>query len=100
RDPILAVEVLLDHLGLEAEAEDEPREAVLAVEAQDVHEDRLVADRHHRLRPKLRLLLEPSAEPAAEHEDRDVARRHGADCSRKTRKRRSRYTSCACGRRR
>ena len=62
--------VLLDHVAEVPEAEHEALEAVRRVAAHDVPQNRAVADRDHRLRPELGLLLETRSEPSAENEDR------------------------------
>ena len=59
-------EELLDDVRLVAEAEHEIAVAVLAVVMHQVPEDRLVADRDHRLRDVLRIIANSGAETAAE----------------------------------
>ncbi len=54
--PKVVAEVILDHIALVAEAEDELPMAVMSVGLHDVPEDRAVADRHHRFRAELGLL--------------------------------------------
>ena len=53
-------------VGLVAEAQDEILVAVLAVIAHQVPEDRLAADRDHRLRNVFGVIANPRAETAAE----------------------------------
>src|SRR5579885_1543960 len=62
-------EELLDHVRLVAEAQDEVRMAVLAVVLHHVPEDRLVADRDHRLRDVLGIFSDPGAEATAEKDN-------------------------------
>jgi glycine/D-amino acid oxidase-like deaminating enzyme len=67
RVPAVVAEKLLDHLAFVAETEHEVPEAVGGVDLHDVPEDRPVADRHHWLWTKLRLLPEPRSFAAAEN---------------------------------
>ena len=62
-------EELLDDVGLVAEAQDEILVPVLAVVLHDVPEDRLMADRDHRLRNALRVLADARTEATAEQHD-------------------------------
>src|SRR5690606_11732552 len=59
-------EEFLDDVRLVAEAEHEIAMAVLAVVMHEVPEDRLVADRDHRLRDILRIVANARAETTAE----------------------------------
>ena len=62
-------EVLLDDLGPVAEAEDEVVVPPRRIPLHDVPEDRLTADRDHRLRDPLGRLAHADAHPAAEDDD-------------------------------
>ncbi len=66
---VVAEEVLLDHVSLVPEAEDEVVVPPGRVVPHDVPEDRPVADRDHRLRRPLGLLAHADAEPPAEEHD-------------------------------
>jgi len=52
-------EVFLDHITLVATTDDEVVDAVVAVNLEDVPQDRLAADLHHRLGPQVGLLRKP-----------------------------------------
>ena len=62
-------EELLDDVGLVAEAQHEIAVTVLAVILHHVPQDRLMADRDHRLRDALGIFADARAEPAAEQND-------------------------------
>ncbi len=66
-------EIFLDHVALEAAADDEVADAVGVIDLHDVPEDRLAADLDHRLRLQMRLLGNTRAKPASQnhrfHED-------------------------------
>ena len=68
-EPVKVEEVLLHHLGLVAEGEDELPEPVGRVDLHDVPQHRPVADLDHRLRPDAGLLLQPRAHAAREDDD-------------------------------
>src|SRR5690606_4079018 len=74
--PQVVSEVVLDHLTLVAEAEDELPMPEMGVVLHDVPEDRLRTHRHHRLRAKLRLLAEAGSLATAK--DHDL---HTQECS-------------------
>ena len=59
-------EILLDHVALVAEADDEIVDAVMGVDLHDVPEDRLAADLDHRLRPQVGFLGDAGAQAARE----------------------------------
>jgi hypothetical protein len=58
-------EILLDHLALVAERDDELVDPVAPVDVHDVPQDRLAADLDHRLRLERRLLRQPRTQTAA-----------------------------------
>ena len=66
---VVIEEVLLDVLGLVAQAEDEVVVPPRRIPLHDVPEDRPVADRDHRLGNPLGLLSHSDAESAAEDDD-------------------------------
>ena len=66
---LVVEEELLDDVRLVAEAQHEIAVSVLAVIVHHVPQDRLMADRDHRLRDALGVLADASAEAAAEQND-------------------------------
>ena len=66
---VVGEEVLLDHLGLMPEADDELVVPEVCVVLHDVPQDRAAPDRHHRLRHALGRLPHPEPEPPAEEHD-------------------------------
>ena len=75
---IVVQKIVLDDVRLVAEAQDEILMAVLAVVLHDVPQDRLVADRHHRLWNVLRIIADARAEPAAEQDNLHDASSRGS----------------------
>src|SRR6266487_19887 len=63
---VVVQEVLLDHVGLVAEAQDEVPVPVVRVVLHDVPQDRPVADRDHRLGDRVGVLAQPQAQTATE----------------------------------
>src|SRR5262245_17436627 len=66
---VVVEEVVLDGVGLVAQAEDEVLVPVVGVVLHDVPQDRPVADGHHRLGHQVRILADAHAHPAAEKDD-------------------------------
>ena len=66
---LVVQEEVLDDVRLVAEAEHEILVPVLAVVLHHVPQDRLMADRDHRLRDALGVLADAGAKPAAEQND-------------------------------
>ena len=66
---VVVEEVLLDHVALVAEADDEIVVPEVRVVLHDVEQDRPVGDRHHRLGDARRGLLHAQSETTAEEDD-------------------------------
>ena len=66
---LVVQEVVLDDVRLVAEAQNEILMPVLAVVLHDVPQDRLMADRDHRLRNALRIFADARTEPATEQDN-------------------------------
>src|SRR5436189_5315511 len=64
--------VVTDDFALVTQAQNKTVEPEMRVMLHDVNQDRLGADRNHRLRPKLGHFLEAGAEAATENEDRNM----------------------------
>ena len=64
---VVVREVLLDHVALEAQADDEFVDPVGGVDLHDVPKDRLASDFHHRLRAHLRFLAYARAKTSSEN---------------------------------
>ena len=64
-------EIGFDHFSLVAKTENEGFKAVMGIASHDMPKDRMVPDRHHRLRSQLGFLAQPRAEAAAEYKDRN-----------------------------
>ena len=66
---LVVQEVVLDDVRLVTEAQDKIPMPILAVILHDVPQDRLVADRYHRLRNALGIFANAGAKPTAEQDD-------------------------------
>ena len=61
-------EILLDHIALVAEADDEILDAVMGVDLHHVPENRHAADLDHRLGPEVRFLRNAGAQAARQND--------------------------------
>lgn len=64
-------EIRLHVIRLEPQAEHKTLEPMPRILVQNMPQNRVLPDRHHRLRPKLRLLLDSRPQPSTEDKDRD-----------------------------
>jgi hypothetical protein len=69
RHPEVITEIIFDDVPFIAEAEDELLEPEGGIRLHDVPQNRPVADREHRLGPKLGFFPEPGAFPATQNND-------------------------------
>jgi hypothetical protein len=78
---VVVGEVLLDHVTLEAEADDELVHAEGRVDLHDVPQDRLASDLHHRLGSAVRFFREACAQAAGQHDGLFYYRSSDGFCS-------------------